>query len=65
MRRKSIEVMTKERQIELQRYVEHSYPLGRIGVPSDLGGIAVYLARQEAAWVTGAIFAIDGGFTAG
>jgi NAD(P)-dependent dehydrogenase (short-subunit alcohol dehydrogenase family) len=65
MRRKSVEVMSKERQVELQRYVERSYPLGRIGHPSDLGGIAVFLASQEAAWVTGGIFAVDGGFTAG
>ena len=65
MRRKSVEAMTEERQTELRRYVERSYPLGRIGVPSDLGGIAVFLASQEAAWVTGSIFAIDGGFTAG
>jgi NAD(P)-dependent dehydrogenase (short-subunit alcohol dehydrogenase family) len=65
MRRKSIEVMSKERQVELQRYVERSYPLGRIGQPSDLGGIAVFLASEEAAWVTGGVFAIDGGFTAG
>jgi len=65
MRRRSIEAMSEERQTELRRYVERSYPIGRIGVPSDLGGIAVFLASQEAAWVTGAIFAVDGGFTAG
>jgi len=65
MRRKSIEVMPEDRQVELQRYVERSYPLGRIGQPSDLGGIVVFLAGHEAAWVTGGIFAIDGGLTAG
>ena len=65
MRRKSIEVMSKERQVELQRYVERSYPIGRIGQPSDLGDITVFLASQEAAWVTGGVFAVDGGFTAG
>lgn len=65
MRRKSIEVMPPERQAELQAYVKRSYPLGRIGEPSDLGGIAVYLASDESAWVTGSIFAIDGGLTAG
>jgi NAD(P)-dependent dehydrogenase (short-subunit alcohol dehydrogenase family) len=65
MRRKSIEAMTEERQTELRRYVARSYPLGRIGVPSDFGGIAVGLASQEADWVTSSIFAVDGGFTAG
>lgn len=65
MRRKSVEVMSRERQAELQAYVTRSYPLGRIGQPSDLGGVAVYLASDEASWVTGSIFAIDGGLTAG
>ena len=65
MRRQSVAVLPPEHQIELQKYVERSYPLGRIGQPSDLAGIAVFLASDEAAWVTGGIFAIDGGLTAG
>lgn len=65
MRRKSIEKLPKEAQAELQTYVERTYPLGRIGRPSDLGGIAVYLASDEAAWTSGAVFAVDGGYTAG
>ena len=39
------------------------YPLGRIGEPEDLGGIAVYLASEQSSWVTGSIFNIDGGLT--
>jgi NAD(P)-dependent dehydrogenase (short-subunit alcohol dehydrogenase family) len=65
MRRKSVDVMSPERQAELREYVKRSYPLGRIGKPSDLGGIAIYLASDESSWVTGSIFAIDGGLTAG
>jgi NAD(P)-dependent dehydrogenase (short-subunit alcohol dehydrogenase family) len=38
--------------------------LGRFGQPEDIAWAAVYLASQEAAWVTGADFAIDGGATA-
>jgi NAD(P)-dependent dehydrogenase (short-subunit alcohol dehydrogenase family) len=57
--------MSPERQAELREYVKRSYPLGRIGKPSDLGGIAIYLASDESSWVTGSIFAIDGGLTAG
>jgi NAD(P)-dependent dehydrogenase (short-subunit alcohol dehydrogenase family) len=49
----------------LQNYVERSYPLGRIGRPSDIAGIAIYLASDEAAWTSGAIFAVDGGYTSG
>lgn len=36
----------------------------RLGRPEDIGWCAVYLASDEAAWVTGADFSIDGGSTA-
>lgn len=65
MRRKSIENLPETAQQELAAYVERSYPLGRIGRTGDLGGIAVYLASDEAAWTSGGIFAVDGGYTAG
>jgi NAD(P)-dependent dehydrogenase (short-subunit alcohol dehydrogenase family) len=38
--------------------------LGRLGVPDDVAWCAVWLASDEARWVTGANFAIDGGVTA-
>ncbi len=65
MRRKSVDNRPEAAKAELQAYVERSYPLGRIGRPDDLAGIAVYLASDEAAWTTGGIFAVDGGYTAG
>jgi NAD(P)-dependent dehydrogenase (short-subunit alcohol dehydrogenase family) len=40
------------------------YPLGRLGTVEDVAGMAVYLASDEANWVTGAVFTIDGGYTA-
>ena len=36
-------------------------PLGRIGQPSDIGGAAVYLASDEANWVSGATLMVSGG----
>ena len=60
-----IENLPAAAQAELKAYVERSYPLGRIGQTSDLAGMAVYLASDEAAWTSGGIFAIDGGYTAG
>ncbi|MFT4210320.1 MAG: SDR family oxidoreductase [Microbacterium sp.] len=38
--------------------------VGRLGVPDDIAWCAVYLASDEARWVTGANFTIDGGVTA-
>lgn len=40
------------------------YPLGRIGRPEDIVHCAVYLASNEAEWVTGSDFVVDGGVTA-
>jgi len=39
-------------------------PLGRLGTPEDIANLALFLASDEAAWITGAIHAIDGGTTA-
>ncbi len=65
MRRKSVDNLPAEAKAELQAYVERSYPLGRIGQPQDIAGIAVHLASDESAWTSGGIFAVDGGYTAG
>lgn len=39
-------------------------PLGRFGKPSDIAMGCLYLASDEAAWVTGSELVIDGGMTA-
>lgn len=41
------------------------YPLGRIGHPEDVAGAALFLASDEAAWISGAVLPVDGGLTAG
>lgn len=40
------------------------HPLGRLGRPEDIAGLAVYLASDESSWVTGAVFPVDGGYLA-
>jgi NAD(P)-dependent dehydrogenase (short-subunit alcohol dehydrogenase family) len=46
----------------LQR-TEAATPLGRIGDPDDIGGIAVFLASRAGAFVTGQTIVADGGVT--
>jgi NAD(P)-dependent dehydrogenase (short-subunit alcohol dehydrogenase family) len=36
-------------------------PLRRMGMPDEIGALAVYLASDDAAWITGKVFRIDGG----
>ncbi|MGW4567334.1 SDR family oxidoreductase [Streptomyces sp. NPDC004561] len=38
-----------------------SYPLGRLGVPSDIGGAAAFLTSEQSDWVTGQTLVVDGG----
>jgi NAD(P)-dependent dehydrogenase (short-subunit alcohol dehydrogenase family) len=38
-------------------------PAGRIGDPREVGRLAVYLCSDDASYVTGALFTIDGGLT--
>jgi len=40
------------------------HPIGRLGEPEDIAGLAVYLASDESSWVTGAIMPVDGGYLA-
>ena len=40
------------------------HPLGRLGQPQDIAGLAVYLASNDSSWVTGSIFPVDGGYLA-
>jgi len=40
-----------------------SCPLGRIGEPADMAGIAIYLSSKAGAYVTGAVIPVDGGIS--
>ncbi|MEV0764366.1 glucose 1-dehydrogenase [Nocardia sp. NPDC050435] len=40
-------------------------PLGRVGLPAEVGSLVAFLASDEAAFITGAELAIDGGLAAG
>jgi 3-oxoacyl-[acyl-carrier protein] reductase len=36
-------------------------PLGRLGTPEDIAGLVAFLASDRAAYITGQVFAVDGG----
>src|ERR1700730_6943990 len=45
-------------------FLEHSkqtHPLGRVGNPEEIATLVFFLASEEASWVTGATYSIDGG----
>lgn len=41
-----------------------AFPLGRMGKPEDVAQMALYLASDEASWITGVALPLDGGLTA-
>jgi dehydrogenase/reductase SDR family member 4 len=42
---------------------ETQQPIRRLGQPEDVAGLALHLASDESAFITGQVFVIDGGFT--
>jgi NAD(P)-dependent dehydrogenase (short-subunit alcohol dehydrogenase family) len=44
--------------------IRAKHPLHGTGTPKDLVGAAVFLASQEARWITGVCLPVDGGYTA-
>lgn len=48
---------------DFREAIQTQVPLGRVGRPQDLMGLAVYLASDESGYMTGSIIDIDGGWT--
>ncbi|MFC9262317.1 SDR family oxidoreductase [Streptomyces hydrogenans] len=38
-----------------------AYPMGRLGVPEDIGGAAAFLTSDQSGWITGQTLVVDGG----
>ena len=41
------------------------YPIGRVGEAEDVAGTALFLASDDASWITGTVVRVDGGLLAG
>jgi NAD(P)-dependent dehydrogenase (short-subunit alcohol dehydrogenase family) len=46
-------------------YSQRHTALPRLGTPQDVANLALFLASDEASFVTGATYAVDGGWLAG
>jgi 3-oxoacyl-[acyl-carrier protein] reductase len=48
---------------DFRKQFEAQVPLGRIGQPTDIGPAAVFLASDDASWITGETLRITGGLS--
>jgi NAD(P)-dependent dehydrogenase (short-subunit alcohol dehydrogenase family) len=53
-----------ERDPDLARRISALYPIGRLGRPEDIANAALFLASDEASFITGSVLVVDGGLTA-
>ncbi|GAC1345267.1 MAG: 3-oxoacyl-ACP reductase FabG [Acetobacteraceae bacterium] len=53
--------MTEKLPPEQKARLTQAIPLGRMGAPADIAGAVVYLASDEASWITGATLHVNGG----
>lgn len=55
--------LTPEKLEQFENMIQTIYPMKRIGESNDVAEMAVFLASEKAKWITGGIFAVDGGLT--
>jgi len=59
---KQIQDVAQDKNAVVQHWMDN-IPLGRVGTPQEMGRVALFLASDEASYVTGANLLADGGMT--
>jgi NAD(P)-dependent dehydrogenase (short-subunit alcohol dehydrogenase family) len=54
-----------DKEPEIMERLTKWYPLRRVGDPEDVASTALFLASDEASWITGTVVTVDGGLLAG
>jgi NAD(P)-dependent dehydrogenase (short-subunit alcohol dehydrogenase family) len=60
----TVNTISRGRVLDDPRMIEalaKTIPVGRVGTPADVGALAVYLASDEASWLTGQTIGLNGG----
>ena len=60
---RNLQALTPEKQAAFEAMVKEIYPLQHIGSPEDIAKACVFLASDNASWITGTVLAVDGGLT--
>jgi NAD(P)-dependent dehydrogenase (short-subunit alcohol dehydrogenase family) len=55
---------TKQGKRKFKKHLEELHPAGRLGSPDEIASGIVFLASDEASFMTGSELVIDGGYTA-
>ena len=60
---RNLQALTPEKQAAFEAMVKEIYPLQHIGTPEDIAKACVFLASDNASWITGTVLVVDGGLT--